>query len=639
MSDCVGLKLGNYRIIRLLGQGGFASVYLGEHVYLNTPAAIKVLNMQLAHHALESFLKEARTIARLEHTHIIRVLEFGIEEITPFLVMSYAEHGTLRHRYPRTSILPWTTIASYTKQVASALQYAHDHGVIHRDIKPENMLLRENLTLQLSDFGLAIIAQSTNVPARVTAGTTAYMAPEQIQGQPGRASDQYALGVVAYEWFCGSCPFTGSEREITIQHLYTSPPPLRAKAPAVTPAIEKVVMRALAKEPGKRFASVQEFGYALEDACMMHTLQNSRLADRSAISLESPLASSIPGQEKSTPTSSEEDTALSQLPPDQIGRTSFEKRGAPAPGMDGTPDDLPLHFADGEGAFTVQSRISSLSVEVELREPYSQFPLQTQERNSPPYTPPAFSLVVPVSDPPFTPKEGVVSSQARKLPPGTPLPTLMRLPTTGVSRTRVKPHRPKARLVAIALSGLLVIGLMIFAGVISWPRFTQDKRTVFITQQATVPATTTPSVTAGGQETPPGTTATATVGQTSVIPTMQAGATPTIQPVTIPTKAPATAPIATPDLTPVPPLTVTITSAPTSAPAYTIVAISTKANEGGVIIALNGKVRSFGQKTANSQGIAVFQIRVVGKVNILTATATDQNGNEASSSPWTITVT
>src|SRR5438067_2401518 len=129
MADRVGQQLGNYRLIRLLGQGGFAEVYLGEHIYLKTQVAIKLLQMQLANEDIEGFLKEARTVASLVHPHIVRVIDFGIEGETPFLVMDYAPNGTLRQRYPKGARLPLDTVVSYVKQVASALQYAHNMGL------------------------------------------------------------------------------------------------------------------------------------------------------------------------------------------------------------------------------------------------------------------------------------------------------------------------------------------------------------------------------------------------------------------------------------------------------------------------------------------------------------------------------
>lgn len=139
----VGQQLGNYRFIRLLGEGSFAQVYLGEHAHLGTKAAVKVLHTQLMHEDVDAFRTEARTIAHLIHPHIVRVLDFGVEDKTPFLVMDYAPYGTLRHLHPRGSFLPLATIVTYVKQVAEALQYAHDQKLIHRDIKPENMLAGE----------------------------------------------------------------------------------------------------------------------------------------------------------------------------------------------------------------------------------------------------------------------------------------------------------------------------------------------------------------------------------------------------------------------------------------------------------------------------------------------------------------
>ena len=127
-----GQQLGNYYLTHLLGQGSFADVYLGKHIYLDTQAAIKVLHGQLARNEIEGFLSEARTVAPLRHPHIVQVLDFGVEGATPFLVMDYAPLGTLRQRYPKGTLLPLATIVSYVKQVASALQYAHDRKLIHR---------------------------------------------------------------------------------------------------------------------------------------------------------------------------------------------------------------------------------------------------------------------------------------------------------------------------------------------------------------------------------------------------------------------------------------------------------------------------------------------------------------------------
>src|SRR6266568_5274163 len=262
-----GQRLGNYRVIRLLGQGATASVYLAEHVHLGTQAAIKVLTARLVSEEGEQFRQEARTIARLEHPHIVRVLDFGVEDSIPFLVMAYAPGGTLRQRHPKGTRLPLDTVVAYVSQVVQALQYAHHQKLIHRDIKPENLLLGHHHEILLSDFGLAVLAHSArSQPAQETAGTMAYMAPEQIQGHPSPASDQYALGIVVYEWLCGDRPFHGTWTELGTQHLFTPPPPLQEKVPTIAPAVEQAVLRALAKDPQQRFAQVQDFARALEEA-------------------------------------------------------------------------------------------------------------------------------------------------------------------------------------------------------------------------------------------------------------------------------------------------------------------------------------------------------------------------------------
>jgi hypothetical protein len=267
MAEHMGQQLGNYRLIQLLGQGNFSEVYLGEHIHLRTQAAIKVLHGQLAKNDVEGFLTEARTLAHLRHPHIVQVLEFGIEGTTPFLVMDYAVNGNLRQRHPKGTRIPLDTIISYVTQLAGALQYAHQEKLIHRDIKPENMLLGRNNEVLLSDFGIAIMIRSSQKPqVQDTAGTIAYMAPEQLQGKPCPASDQYALGVAVYEWFCGDRPFHGTFAELYSQHLAASPPPLCERVPSVPAAVEQVVLKALAKDPKERFASVLAFAVALEEA-------------------------------------------------------------------------------------------------------------------------------------------------------------------------------------------------------------------------------------------------------------------------------------------------------------------------------------------------------------------------------------
>ncbi len=285
----VGQHLGNYRLIRLLGTGGYAEVYLAENIHLGVQAAIKVLKLRdLDNLEQDKFRDEARFMTTLEHPRIIKVLDYGIEMSqrgndgsTPYLVMEYAPRGTLRHLYPHGRPMPQPEIVSYTKQIAEALQYAHDKSIIHRDVKPENMLVRRSNDVALSDFGIAVAGLNTSnlsmqleeIAQRVARGeqimvpgTAPYLAPERLQGHTQRASDQYSLAVIVYEWLCGKRPFDGSDLEICQKHANEPPPPLLKANPAITREIEQVVMKALSKRPSDRYMSVREFATALESA-------------------------------------------------------------------------------------------------------------------------------------------------------------------------------------------------------------------------------------------------------------------------------------------------------------------------------------------------------------------------------------
>ena len=269
--DLIGERVGNYRLIQFLERGGFADVYLGEHIHLNTLAAVKMLRTQLNPDNLSRFRNEARIIARLRHSHIVSVLDFDVQNGIPFLVMDYAPNGSLRQRHPGGSILPLSLINTYISQIAEALDYAHAHHFIHRDIKPENMLLSWNDEILLSDFGIAVVLLTSRTDATVDiVGTAAYMSPELFNRKALPASDQYALGVVVYEWLSGSCPFQGTPREIAAQHLNTPPPALDTHNSQVTPEIERVVLKALAKDPEQRYAKVSDFAHDFAAACSPH---------------------------------------------------------------------------------------------------------------------------------------------------------------------------------------------------------------------------------------------------------------------------------------------------------------------------------------------------------------------------------
>jgi serine/threonine protein kinase len=268
-------RIGGYRLLSLLGRGGFGDVYLGEQIRDHSQVAVKILhNTSLTHPKdIKEFINEARMF-RLQHSHIVPVLDFGVDrKDTPFLVMQYASHGTLRQRHKQDTLLTPQLVADYVGQVASALQYAHDQQIIHRDVKPENMLLNGDDQVMLSDFGIASVMQSAQSleENKNVGGTVHYMAPEQIQGMPGPASDQYALGIVTYEWLSGHYPFKGSTYlEIGMQHLMTPPPSLCDQVPFLSPQIETTIFKALAKDPTERFPSIQAFADALQQATQTH---------------------------------------------------------------------------------------------------------------------------------------------------------------------------------------------------------------------------------------------------------------------------------------------------------------------------------------------------------------------------------
>ncbi len=269
MLDDTGQRFGNYQLTKRLGSGGFADVYLAEHVYLKTLAAVKLLQADWTGGDVQSFQEEAIIIAKLAHPHIVRILDFGIERGIPYLVMEYAPNGTLRQRHPKGTQVPLSLVVTYVKQLASALQYANAQQLIHRDVKPENVLLGQNNELLLSDFGAALITRtSLMLKTQAIIGTVSYMAPEQLRGKPSLASDQYGLGVVVYEWLCGHCPFQGSAAALYNLQLNEPPPSLCAAVPDITLQVEQVVLKALAKSPEQRFIDVQAFADALEQASM-----------------------------------------------------------------------------------------------------------------------------------------------------------------------------------------------------------------------------------------------------------------------------------------------------------------------------------------------------------------------------------
>ncbi len=262
-------SIGPYRLLRLLGQGMTTQVYLGEHQELHTQAAVKIQQGYWVESDVQRFLARAEVMAHLQHRHIVQVYDFGVEKHTTYMAMEYAPYGTLRQRHPKGSQVPLAFVVLYVQQLAEALHYVHQHNLIHRDIKPHNMLLGTNERILLNDFGIAVVSQSMAPDQSAFydfEGTALYAAPEQLVGMPRRSSDQYALGVVVYEWLCGTWPFNGDFEEVVQQHFFETVPSLHEKDHSIPVEVERVVLKALAKDPDHRYPSMLDFATALTAA-------------------------------------------------------------------------------------------------------------------------------------------------------------------------------------------------------------------------------------------------------------------------------------------------------------------------------------------------------------------------------------
>jgi serine/threonine-protein kinase len=265
-----------YSIVREIGRGGMATVYLAEDRKLPRQVAIKVLNPDLSEVlGADRFLREIETASSLTHPHILPLYDSGEAEDLLYYVMPYVEGESLRDRLKREKQLPVEDAVRIAREVADALAYAHDRGVVHRDVKPANILLEADHAV-LADFGVAkAVAEVDRTHLTQTGtslGTPTYMSPEQASGEQaldGR-SDQYALGCVLYEMLVGDPPFRGARVEAVVrQHLSVEPSPVTQARPSVPEGVAAALHRALAKNPADRFQSTRELRAALDEG--LHT--------------------------------------------------------------------------------------------------------------------------------------------------------------------------------------------------------------------------------------------------------------------------------------------------------------------------------------------------------------------------------
>jgi eukaryotic-like serine/threonine-protein kinase len=266
---------GRYRIVRKLGSGGMANVYLAEDEELGRRVAIKILNDRYANDELfiERFRREAKSAAGLSHPNIVSIYDRGEAEGTYYIAMEVIEGRSLKELIMTRGALPIGVAISYAKQLLEALRFAHRHGIIHRDIKPHNVLVSADQhvkanepRLKVTDFGIARHGPSQMTEAGSIMGTAQYLSPEQARGAPvTAASDLYSAGIVLYEMLTGKVPFTGdSAIEIAMKHVNELPAPPSAHRPEIPPELDQIVLRSLAKDPADRYQTAEELIEDLE---------------------------------------------------------------------------------------------------------------------------------------------------------------------------------------------------------------------------------------------------------------------------------------------------------------------------------------------------------------------------------------
>jgi serine/threonine-protein kinase len=290
----IGTELGGYRILEQLGRGGTSVVYRAEHVRLGRQAALKLLSPGLGEADFsDRFLRESRLAASLDHPNIVPVYDAGEEEGLLYIAMAYVEGTDLKTLVTEEGPLPLKRALEIAGQVASALDAAHERGLVHRDVKPANILVGPDDRAYLSDFGaVKELASGGMTRTGSFVGTIEYCAPEQIEGRPVDArTDVYALGCVLWECLTGTPPFhRQTEVAVLNAHLHSDPPKLARMAPELPSGLEPVLTRALSKQPLDRYGSCGAFVAAAHAAAAERRVDRRRLALSVAMLLLAALA-------------------------------------------------------------------------------------------------------------------------------------------------------------------------------------------------------------------------------------------------------------------------------------------------------------------------------------------------------------
>ncbi len=302
---------GRYKIIKMIGGGGMANVFLARDMILDRDVAIKILRLDFADEDefIRRFQREAQSATSLAHSNIVNIFDVGEEENIYYIVMEYVDGLTLKQYIQNNYPIPTEKVLDIMKQLTSALSHAHYNHIIHRDIKPQNILIDHDGNVKITDFGIAMALSSTAITqTNAVLGSVHYLSPEQARGGIAtKKSDIYSLGIVMFELLTGRLPFSGeSAISIALKHLQSETPPPTRWNPDIPQSVENIVLKATAKDPFLRYKNVEEMEKDLDTA-----LDPNRLSEpRFIIPEDKEMTKAIPVITNDQPVSNDQDTMV-----------------------------------------------------------------------------------------------------------------------------------------------------------------------------------------------------------------------------------------------------------------------------------------------------------------------------------------